>query len=105
MFVQLPAVKVESPRPDVGYTVPVVEKVVAHGSGDGHMTSSRLPPSTTVVKKRVGRPRKADVEVGVAPVVEVGVFLCCGVVYYVKGCSIASPHSLVAQERGSSFES
>lgn len=59
--VQLPDVTVAAAAagPDVGYTMSEAQKGTAQGSGDGHMTSA-------VGRKRVGRPRKADAEVGVA---------------------------------------
>lgn len=86
---QLPDVGVVAPvaGPDVGYTVPAAhgsgdshttpgssdshmthtlgDSHMAPRSGDSHMTSARVPPSAVVVRKRVGRPRKADAEVGV----------------------------------------
>ena len=106
---QLPDVGVVAPAagPDVGYTVAhgsgdshmthtSGDSHLAPGSGDCHMTSARVHPPAVVVRKRMGRPKKADAEVGVAP----GCVLCI-----VTDVTIASPHLLVAQERGSSLES
>ena len=75
-----------SAGPDVGYSVPVAQKGLvqkglvqkgsaqkgsaqkglAQRSGDSQMASAGVHPPG-VARKRVGRPRKADAEVGVAP--------------------------------------
>ena len=71
-----------SAGPDVGYTVPVAQKALAQKalaqkgltqrSGDSQMASAGVHPPA-VARKRVGRPRKVDAEVGVAP----GCERCC----------------------------